>query len=136
MKFLSDEWINNFETKAKEIFSEAGSPSKLTVKLVECYENVPHLNGKDFWHMYDIEDGVLLELDHGYDKNEIPNDADFITFCPYDLVKKIMLKQVSTPRAMLSGQIKMKGNMARAMKMMDTYNILQDLKRLDNTVEF
>lgn len=36
---------------------------------------------------------------------------------------------------MLSGQIKMKGNMVRAMKMLETYNILQDLKRLGGEME-
>lgn len=136
MKFLSNEWIEAFESRAKAVFSEDDTPSNLTVTLVECYEGVPQLDGKDFWHLYDIEDGVIEELAHGYDKAEIPGDADFTTFCPYDLVVKIMTGQVSTPRAMIGGAIKMKGNMVRAMKMMDTYNILQDLKRLDGETEW
>ena len=136
MKFLSNEWIEEFESKARAVFSEDNTPSTLTVTLVECYENVPQLDGKDFWHLYDIEDGVIVELAHGYDKDEIPGDADFTTFCPYDLVVKIMTGQISTPRAMIGGSIKMKGNMVRAMKMMDTYNILQDLKRLNGETEW
>lgn len=136
MKFLSNEWIEEFESKARAVFSEDNTPSTLTVTLVECYENVPQLDGKDFWHLYDIEDGVIAELAHGYDKNEIPDGADFTTFCPYDLVVKIMTGQISTPRAMLGGDIKMKGNMVRAMKMMDTYNVLQDLKRLNGETEW
>ena len=54
----------------------------------------------------------------------------------YDIVKKIMTGEVSTPRAMLSGEIKMKGNIVRAMKMLETYNILQDLKRLNGETEW
>lgn len=136
MKFLSDEWIERFESKARDVFSEDDTPSSLTVTLVECYEGVPQLDGKDFWHLYAIEDGVIEELAHGNDKKDIPGDADFVTFCPYDLVVRIMTGKVSTPRAMLSGDIKMKGNMVRAMKMMDTYNILQDIKRLDGETEW
>ena len=136
MKFLTDTWIDKFEARAKEVFSEENTPTSLTVTLVECYESVPQLDGKDFWHLYAIEDGVIEELDHGNDKDDIPNDADFVTFCPYDLVVKIMTGEVSTPRAMLSGSIKMKGNMVRAMKMLETYNILQDLKRLDGETEW
>lgn len=136
MKFLTDEWIAAFEKRAKEVFSEYDTPTTLTVTLVETYENVPQLGGKDFWHLYAIEDGVIEELDHGNDKADIPADADFVTYCPYDLVVKIMTGEVSTPRAMLSGEIKMKGNMARAMKMLGTYNTLQDLKRLGGETEW
>lgn len=75
MKFLSNEWIEEFESKARAVFSEDNTPSTLTVTLIECYENVPQLDGKDFWHLYDIEDGVIAELAHGYDKNEIPDAA-------------------------------------------------------------
>ena len=135
MKFLTDEWTAEFEKRAKDIFAEGKSPTQLTVKLVECYENVPQLDGRDFWHMYSMEDGVIEELSHGYDKADIPADADFVTYCPYSIVKQIMSGEVSTPRAMLSGQIKMKGNMVRAMKMLETYNILQDLKRLGGEME-
>ncbi len=136
MKFLTDEWREAFEALALDKFSEENTPTELTVKLVECYENVPQLGGSDFWHMYDLEDGVIDELDHGTDKSSIPADADFVTFCTYDIVKKIMTGEVSTPRAMLSGEIKMKGNTVRAMKMLETYNILQDLKRLNGETEW
>lgn len=136
MKFLTDEWIAAFEKRAREVFSEDDTPTSLTVTLVETYENVPQLGGKDFWHLYAIEGGVIDELDHGNDKADIPADAAFVTFCPYDLVVKIMTGEVSTPRAMLSGEIKMKGNLTRAMKMLGTYNTLQDLKRLDGETEW
>lgn len=136
MKFLTEEWISAFEGKAKDLFREGSTPTSLTVSLVECHENVPQLDGRDFWHLYNIEDGVIEELAHGYDKDDIPADADFVTFCPYNLVVDIMTGKVSTPRAMLSGNIKMKGNLVCAMKMLETYNILQDLKRLDGETEW
>lgn len=136
MKFLTEEWCVKFEEQALAKFCREDPPASISVRLVECYENVPQLDGKDFWHLYDIEDGVIEELDHGNDKNDIPKDADFVTFCSYDIVKKIMTGEISTPRAMLSGEIKMKGNMVRAMKMLDTYNILQELKALGGETQW
>ena len=53
-----------------------------------------------------MEDGVIDELSHGYDKADIPADADFVTYCPYSIVKQIMMPMIrSAPGSQVSREV-------------------------------
>lgn len=136
MKFLSEEWRAEFEKRVKEIFAEGSSPTKISVKLLECYKNVPQLDGMDFWHAYEWEDGVLVELEHGSDMATIPKDADFKSIGSYEMIVKILTGELDSSAAIITGAVQFNGNLVKAMPLMATYGTIQKLKCLDGNIEF
>lgn len=136
MKFLSNEWRETFEKNLKETFSEGKTPTAISVELVECYTDVPQLDGKSFWHCYELEDGVLESVTHGFGEDTIPSDADFVVIAPYATAVKSMTGELDNATALVSGAMKFKGNLIRAMKLMGSYNVIQNLKRVDGNLEY
>lgn len=136
MKFLSEEWREAFEKSLKDTFTEGKTPTSITVSLVECYSDVPQLDGKSFWHCYELEEGVLEEVSHRYSEDSIPADADFVVTAPYETAVKSMTGELDNATALVGGSMKFKGNLIRAMKLMGTYNVIQNLKRMDGSLEY
>lgn len=135
MKFLTDEWRAEFEACLKDIFSAEKTPTKLSLTLCEGYAAVPQLDGKDFWYMYVFENGVLTSITHGFGMDTAPK-ADYSSYADYDTTKKIMTGELGIPRALMSGKVKLKGNATKAIKMLDTYNKVQDAKELGGKTEW
>lgn len=134
-KFLTEEWRADYEPAVKDIFSAGKTPSKINQTLCEVYNEVPQLDGKDFWYFYEFKDGVIVTLTCGFGVNTAPA-ADYTSFGDYETVKKIMTKELGIPRALMSGKVKLKGNVTKALKMLDTYNRVQDAKELGGQTEW
>jgi len=135
MKFLTEQWRNEFDAGMKDTFSAAKTPTKLTISFCETFGAVPQLDGKDYWYLYVIKDGVLEELKSGEGLDNAPS-ADYVTFATYDTTKKLMTGEMGIAKALLGGKIKLKGNMGKALKLIDTYAIVQELKLLGGKTEW
>lgn len=135
MKFLTEEWQAEFEAKLKDAFSPAKTPTKMSLSLCEGFGAVPQLGNKDFWYKYTLVDGVLQSIEKGYGMDTAPS-ADYVSFAGYDVVSKIMTGEMGIAKALLGGKIKLKGNVTKAIKMLDTYNVVQDSKKLGGKTEW
>lgn len=135
MKFLTDEWCAEFEPKLKEVFSKENTPTKLTLTFCQAFGAVPQLDGKDFWYRYTFTDGVLTKLEKGNDMNDAP-ESEYKTFGDYDIAVKVMTGEMGEAKAVLGGKIKLKGNVTKALKMLDTYKHVQETMTLGGKTEW
>ena len=135
MKFLTDEWCPEFEAKLKDAFSAGKTPTKLTLTFCQGFGAVPQLNGSDFWYRYSFTDGVLTGIEKGNDMGAAPT-SDYQTFGEYGVAVKVMTGEMAAAKAILSGKIKMKGNVTKALKMLDTYSLVQETMHLGGKTEW
>jgi putative sterol carrier protein len=135
MKFLTEEWSKEFIALAKDTFSPEKTPSKVTVTLCECYNKVPQCGGDTVWFMYTFKDGVLTDVERGTDRANAPA-ADYVSDADYDICVKNISGELSSAKALTSGKIKLKGNLMKGLKLLDTHNILAQCKKLNGKTEW
>ena len=135
MKFLTVEWGEEFKKLVMDTFSPTKTPSKLTLTLCECYNKVPQCGGNTVWFMYTIKDGVMTSLERGEGRENAPA-ADYVSDCDYEPFVKTMTGELSTTKALMSGKIKLKGSLTKALKMLDTHNVITECKRLNGKTEW
>ena len=135
MKFLTEEWTEEFIALAKDTFSPEKTPSKVTLTLCECYNNVPHFGGETVWYNYTFKNGVCESIERGMGRANAPA-ADYTSDADYDFFVKTMTGEMSTAKALTSGKIKLKGNLMKALKLLDTHNVITECKRLNGKTEW
>ena len=135
MKFFSDEWYSEFKSQLLDIFSAGKTPTKITLKLCEKYAAVPQLGGQDAWINYVFENGVITSITRGEGSATAP-DADFVSDADYATAVKVMTGEMSESRALMSGKVKLKGSIPKALKMLDTYSKIQATKHLGGKTEW
>ena len=135
MKFLTEEWTTEFIAQAKDTFAPGKTPSKVTLTLCECYNKVPHLGGDTVWYMYKFNNGVLESVERGMGRANAPA-ADYTSDCDYEPFVQTMTGELNTVKALTSGKIKLKGSLLKALKMLDTHNVITECKRLGGRTEW
>ena len=135
MKFLTEEWGKDFEALMKDTFSPGKTPSKLTLSLCECYNAVPQCGGGTVWYLYILKDGVLTDIKRGEGRESAPA-ADYTSDCDYEPFVQTMTGELNTVKALTSGKIKFKGSLLKALKMLDTHNVITECKRLGGRTEW
>lgn len=135
MKFLTAEWGEEFKKLLTDTFSPEKTPSKLTLSLCECYNKVPQCGGDTVWFMYTLKDGVMTSVERGEGRANAPA-ADYTSDSDYDIFVKTMTGELSTTKALISGKIKLKGSLTKALKMLDTHNVITECKRLNGKTEW
>lgn len=135
MKFLTEQWGEEFAALAKDTFSPEKTPSKLTLTLCECYNAVPQCGGDTVWFMYTFKNGVLESVERGTGRSSAPA-ADYTSDCDYAPFVQTMTGELNTVKALTSGKIKLKGSLMKALKMLDTHNVLTECKRLKGATEW
>lgn len=109
--YLSSEWRDEVERRLKEELS----PEKmkfLTTSVSFNYTGCP--DGRDR-HLYlKTEGGVFTEVK--VDEGASPG-AEFVITGSYDLFSRVTQGLVSSQRALMSGKLKLKGNMVKALKL-------------------
>lgn len=135
MKFLTEEWTGEFVALVKDTFSPGKTPSKVTLTLCECYNNVPHLGGDTVWYLYTFKNGVCESVERGMGRSNAPA-ADYTSDADYDFFVKTMTGEMSTAKALTSGKIKLKGNLMKALKLLDTHNVITECKRVNGKTEW
>ena len=96
---------------------------------------MPHLGGDTVWYMYKFNNGVLESVERGMGRANAPA-ADYTSDADYDFFIKTMTGEMSTAKALTTGEIKLKGNLMKALKLLDTHNILTEQKKLNGKTEW
>jgi putative sterol carrier protein len=111
LKYLSPEWRDEAEKRLKAEIS----PEKMnhvTVSSSYIYQNCP--DGKEPYLLFRYVDGNLTELAMG--EGEIP-EATFRIFGEYTTISKITRGELGALKALMTGKLKLKGNMVKALKL-------------------
>ena len=135
MKFLTEEWFAEFKPFVLDTFSAGKTPSKVTLTLCEHYSKVPQEGGQKVWLFYNFKDGVVTECSRGIGEASAP-DADYTTDADYDVVVKLMTGEMASAKALLKGQVKLKGNVTKALKLIATHDVVDECKKLNGKTEY
>jgi putative sterol carrier protein len=109
--YLSPEWREEIEKRLKEEIS----PEKmkfLTTSVSYIYKNCP--DGKDRFLYFKIDDGNFTSIE--IDTGESPK-AEFNITGDYEVFSKITQGIIKSQRALMSGKLKLRGNMVKALKL-------------------
>ena len=135
MKFLSEEWFEEFRAITMETFSPGKTPTGVTTSLCECYSDVPLAGGEKLWMMYVFENGILTSLERGLGESSIPS-AEYTSDATYDIVVKLLKGEMANAKAVLSGKVKLKGNVTKALKLISTHDYIDKCKHLGGKTEW
>lgn len=109
--YLSPQWRDEVEKRLKSELS----PEKMkhiTTSVAYIYVNCP--DGSDKYLYFKCQDGSITEVI--VDEGEPPK-AEFIITGDYDIFAKITQGITKSHRALMSGKLKVKGNMVKALKL-------------------
>lgn len=110
-QYLSEEWRSEVETRLKAELT----PDKmhnLTSSMNNRYLNCPGGSGKFFY--VGFKDGAIDSVQVG--EGEGPQ-AEFTISGDYDVFAKISRAELGSQKALMGGQLKLKGNMVKALKL-------------------
>jgi putative sterol carrier protein len=111
VSYLSQEWCDEAEGRLRtEIPPE--KMKNLTSSVAYVYTGCP--GGKDRFLFFRTDNGKFTEVLVG--DNE-PPEAEFKVTGPYDLFASLTQGKISSQRALMSGKLKLKGNMVKALKL-------------------
>jgi putative sterol carrier protein len=111
VSYLSQQWRDEVE---KRLRSEL-SPERmkhLTSSVAYVYVDCP--GGKDKFLYFKMDNGEFTEVLVG---DSEPPAADFRVTGPYELFANLTQGKISSQRALMSGKLKLKGSMVKALKL-------------------
>ncbi|HQI02260.1 MAG TPA: SCP2 sterol-binding domain-containing protein [Deltaproteobacteria bacterium] len=109
--YLSQEWRDEVEKR----FKAELSPEKMkfiTTSVSYIYTGCP--DGKDRCLYFKCDNGNFVEVAV---EEGPPRQAEFVITGSYDLFSKLTQGIISSQRALMSGKLKVKGNMVKALKL-------------------
>lgn len=109
--YLSTAWRDEVEKRLKESLS----PEKMkfvTTSVAFNYLNCP--DGKDRCLYFTCKEGNISEVALDDPGNR---QAEFVISGSYDLFAQVTQGMLSSQRALMSGKLKIKGNMVKALKL-------------------
>lgn len=135
MKFLTEEWFEEFKPIVLDTFAAGKTPSKISTTLCEMYSDVPFANGEKLWMFFKFDNGVVTECTRGVGLSTVP-EAEYTTDATYEVVVKLLKGEMANAKALLKGQVKLKGNVSKALKLISTHDVLDKCKFVNGTTEF
>jgi len=111
VRYMSQEWRDEVE---KRLLIEL-TPEKmknLTSSMSNIYLKCP--DGKDRYLFFSFENGRLKELALGEGD---PPQAEFRITGEYETFARISRAELGSQRALMSGKLKLRGNMVKALKL-------------------
>jgi putative sterol carrier protein len=111
VRYLGPEWRDEVEKR----FRQELTPEKMkniTTSVAFIYTNCP--DGKTRCLYFRSVDGAVAEV--ASDEN-LTREAEFVITADYDLFARVTQGTISSQRALMSGKIKVKGNMVKALKL-------------------
>ena len=109
--YLSPEWCDEARTRLTEELSPERM-NHVTSSLASLYRNCP--DGKDRYMLMRYEKGVLEALEIGEGE---PPGAEFRIIGDYETFAKITRAEMKSQIALMTGNLKLKGNMIKALKL-------------------
>ncbi|MEW5785165.1 MAG: SCP2 sterol-binding domain-containing protein [Bacillota bacterium] len=111
MKYLSPEWKTAVESLLKSELS-AEKMNRINSSMSNIYLNCP--DGKERFIYFKYVDGLLEEFMVGEGE---PPEAEFKITGDYETLAKISRGEMGSQVALMSGKLKLKGNMVKALKL-------------------
>lgn len=110
-QYMTPAWRDEVE---KHLLSELSQDKmkRLSSSMSNIYLNCP--DGKDKYLYFKFEEGKLTELLLGEGE---PPKAEFRISGQYETFVKISRAELGSQRALMSGKLKLKGNMVKALKL-------------------
>jgi hypothetical protein len=102
-------------TRAYRRLSAELDPEKMnyaTTSLVSVYHNCP--DGKERYFFVSCVDGAIGDVSVGEGE---PPEAEFSISGDYDVFAKMSMGELGAQAALMSGKLKLKGNMVKALKL-------------------
>ncbi len=111
LKYLSEEWRSEAERRLRaELTPE--KMNRITSSMSNIYLNRP--GGGSRYLLFRFEDGALSELSMGEGE---PPVAEFRITGDYEVFAKISRAELGSQKALMTGKLKLKGNMVKALKL-------------------
>lgn len=110
-KYISPEWAAEAHRRLKEDLT-AEKMKFVTSSMVTLYTNCPE--GEDRAVYYRYREGVIDEV--SIHKGEAP-EAEFLISGDYETFAKISRAEMGSRSALMSGKLKLKGNMVKALSL-------------------
>ena len=110
-RYLDAEWT----VEARKRLEAALDPEKMngiTTSMADIYEACP--DGKSRWLFVQCEEGRLARFDVG--EGEAP-EAEFRIIGSYDVFAAISKGELGSQKALMTGKLKLRGNMAKALRL-------------------
>ena len=111
VRYMTQEWRDEVEKRLKADLTP-DKMKNLTSSMSNIYLNCP--DGKDKYLFFKFEEGRLAELALGEGE---PPGAEFRITGQYETFAKISRAEMGSQRALMSGKLKLKGNMVKALKL-------------------
>jgi len=109
--YLSPEWaVEALERLKKELPEE--KMHNISTSMTDIYRNCP--DGKDHFLYIQADNGVVTRVEVGTGE---PPKAEFTITGNYDVFARISRAEMSSQRALMTGKLKVRGNMAKALKL-------------------
>ncbi|HPI92743.1 MAG TPA: SCP2 sterol-binding domain-containing protein [Deltaproteobacteria bacterium] len=109
--YLSQQWCDEAEKRLKaEITPE--KMKRLTSSVAYVYVDCP--DGRDKYLYFKTVDGTFAQILVGEGE---PPESEFRVTGPYDLFAALTQGKIKSQRALMSGKLKLKGNMVKALKL-------------------
>ena len=111
VKYLSGEW----HALAEQALREQITPDKMkniSTSMSNIYKNCP--DGKERFLFVSLENGVIADFRVGEGE---PPKAQFRIMGDYDVFSRITRAELGAHTALMTGKLKLKGNMVKALKL-------------------
>lgn len=126
VKFMSKEWEKLMQEKLQEEFSSRGLVSTVFAQIIT---DAP--DGKQLWTLSEIKKGRYVSYTIGEGE---PPEYEFAAEGSYETHLGCVQGTVDSVKAITSGQMKLKGNMMKAMSLLGTYSRLEEVEKSLNPV--
>ncbi len=111
VKYLGPEWKDEVERLLKSELSPERM-NRITSSMSNIYLNCP--DGKERFMLFSFVDGLLDRFIVGEGE---PPEAEFRITGDYETFAKISRGEIGAQLALMSGKLKLKGNMVKALKL-------------------
>ncbi len=111
IQYMTEAWRQEVEKRLKSELTP-DKMKNLTSSMSNIYLNCP--DGKDKFIFFRFEEGNFSELSLGEGE---PPKAEFRISGEYETFARISRAELGSQRALMSGKLKLKGNMVKALKL-------------------
>ncbi|HVN70534.1 MAG TPA: SCP2 sterol-binding domain-containing protein [Desulfomonilia bacterium] len=111
LKYLSQEWAAEALARLKKEIPEE-KMNNISTSMTDIYRNCP--DGKEHFLYIQADNGVVTRVEVGTGE---PPKAEFTITGDYEVFARISRAEISSQRALMTGKLRVRGNMAKALKL-------------------
>ncbi len=109
--YLSSEWAAEALRRLQSELTP-DKMNKVSTSMTNIYKNCP--DGKDRFFFVKAENGVVTAAETG---EGTPPKGEFTITGDYEIFARISRAEIGSQRALMTGKLKVRGNMAKALKL-------------------